>query len=132
MNLKSILLVLFLLPFCMACEAEQKTEVNFCLELDEKGHCAEPAKQFPFGSKIYVACTSSKPFEGKAMKGNIYFLKEGEKVFFNFKHFDLQPGQQSVNSYIPFDQFGGKGGFYIEFVDENGKVLEGNSLEIVE
>lgn len=114
-----------------ACQTERKTTVEFCLELDENGHCKESANRFPFGSKIYVSCTSNQAFEGQTMKGNIYFLKDGNKTFFNFKHFDLHPGDRVVHSYIPFDEFGGKGGFYVEFVNEKEEVLGSNSLEIL-
>jgi len=116
----------------LSCESEPRIVVDFCLQLDEKGNCIEPQTTFAYGSQVYVSCTSAQAFEGKKLKGNIYFVQDGEKVFFNYKNFDLQEGDVNVNTYIPFDQFGGKGGFYVEFVDENNQILGGNELEIIE
>lgn len=116
----------------LSCEQRPATTVDFCLELDEDGRCKEPAKTFAFGSQIYVSCHSDSPLPGSALRGNIYFLAEEEKVYFNYKNFPITPGTQTVHTYIPFDQFGGKGSFYVEFVDENGEILAGNDLKILE
>lgn len=125
--------ILLIVGCCLwACEQASTTTIEFCEELDEKGLCKKPAKTFAFGSKIYVSCHSTEGFAGNAMKGNIYFLNDGEKVYFNYKDFSISPGTKTVHTYIPFDQFGGKGAFYVEFVDENGEILGGNDLKIEE
>ena len=127
-----ILILLSLGYGLMACQNTPTTTVTFCEEVDEKGRCKSPSKTFSFGSKVYVSCHSTKGFTGNALKGNIYFLNEGEKVYFNYKDFSITPGTKTVHTYIPFDQFGGKGAFYVEFVDENGEILGGNDLKIDE
>ncbi|MBX2877886.1 MAG: hypothetical protein KTR30_37550 [Saprospiraceae bacterium] len=114
------------------CARTPETVVEFCLKLDESGQCLEPSKSFSYGSKIYVSCHSEIPFAGSRMKGNIYFIQDGERIYFNYKEFTLTPGTQTVQTYIPFDQFGGKGEFYVEFVDENGEILGGNDMKILE
>lgn len=132
MQKRFFLLIILGVLIHLSCESESRIVVDFCLQLDEKGNCIEPQKSFPYGSQVYVSCTSTQAFEGKELKGNIYFVQDGKRVFFNYKDFDLQEGDVNVNSYIPFDQFGGKGGFYVEFVDENNQILGGNELEIIE
>lgn len=115
-----------------SCSKASETIVEFCLELDDSGRCIEPSNTFNYGSKIYVSCHAAQAFTGSSMKGNIYFVQEGERIYFNYKEFSLAPGTQTVHTYIPFDQFGGKGAFYVEFVDENGEILGGNDMKILE
>lgn len=116
----------------VSCVEQGETSVEFCLQVDETGRCKEPSKTFAFGSKVYVSCHSPVAFAGTALKGNIYFVTDQEKVYFNYKEFSITPGTQTVHTYIPFDQFGGKGAFYVEFVNEKGEILGGNDLEIIE
>lgn len=132
MQKRVFLLIILGIVIHLSCESEPRIVVDFCLQLDEKGNCIEPQKSFSYGSQVYVSCTSTQAFEGKKLKGNIYFVQDGKRVFFNYKDFDLEEGDVNVNSYIPFDQFGGKGGFYVEFVDKNNQILGGNELEIIE
>ncbi len=131
MRIVCLIILSLIFIFC-SCSKTPEAVVEFCLELDETGRCKEPAQTFSYGSKIYVSCYSDRPFTGSSMKGNIYFLQGGERTYFNYKEFTLAPGVQTVHTYIPFDQFGGKGGFYVEFVDENGEILGGNDMKILE
>ena len=117
----------------LSCSERSTYKVTFCQALDDK-RCVSADTVFDFGKRVFIQFTSEKAFEQDTIVGMIYGLPPakdiGDRFMFAQKVFAIVPGQNLIEHYIPFEEFGSIGVYEIEFTDKNGAVLGVNTLRV--
>ncbi|MDX2305203.1 MAG: hypothetical protein NW226_20500 [Microscillaceae bacterium] len=122
--------VLLSVSLMTACKEEKKTNIVFCAALDSLGNCLGKADKFPRETRVFVRFDSKEPFKGSKLTGVIFALEQEQKIFLGSREFNLKPGEKRVSYFIPFDRFKSSGVYQIEFMDENGQVLDSSNVTI--
>lgn len=125
MDYSNKIIVILILFWLSGCATRTNYQIDFCLNFGTDDQCYYEKEVFPKHQRIYVKFSADKPLTDSLYIGNISILKpNGIAESLGFKEFRPESDTATyLKHYIPFDVFGGSGGYLVEFKNSREEVL---------
>ncbi|TVR71221.1 MAG: hypothetical protein EA408_09460 [Marinilabiliales bacterium] len=109
------------------CKDEPLAHARFCADISPQNPCVGEDNVFIQGTNVWAHLILSPRFNDTAVTANFYGYQNGQRIFIESIHHELDPGQTLVMEQLFINLCGD---FEIEWKDSKGNLLAKGEFEI--